>query len=179
MRSFVGNGIGKLTERAIKEGRKHPLYEAVLADTKAFYAKKCRENTGPYPGIPALLASLHSKGYQLAVVSNKPDAQVKTLCRDFFGGTITEAVGQQECVLLKPAPDSLLRVMQNLSSTAEETVYVGDSDVDILTATNAGVPCISVLWGFRDLPLLKEAGGKFFVNSPEEMNALFKKVFVH
>ncbi len=173
VRQFVGNGIGKLAERAVADGTENPLYEAVLADTKAFYAQKCRENTSPYPGILPLLKALREKGFQLAVVSNKPDAQVKKLCSDFFGGLIAEAFGQQSGVLLKPAPDSLLRVMDDLHSSKEDTVYVGDSDVDIQTAANAGVPCISVLWGFRDYPVLKAAGGTVFVKSPAEMNALF------
>ena len=173
VRQFVGNGIAKLAERAVMNGKSNPLYEAVLADTKALYAQKCRENTAPYAGILPLLHDLKEKGYTLAVVSNKPDAQVKKLCEDFFPGLIAESVGQQDGVLLKPAPDSLLRVMSHLHSSPKKTVYVGDSDVDIQTAVNAGVSCISVLWGFRDYDVLKAAGGNCFVHIPSEMSTLF------
>ncbi|MBQ8922518.1 MAG: TIGR01212 family radical SAM protein [Oscillospiraceae bacterium] len=173
VRQFVGNGIAKLVERALPGGTGSPDYERVLADTRALYAQKCRENTAPYSGIPALLDALRSRGLQLAVVSNKPDAQVKSLCQEHFGDWIAVAIGQQEGVRLKPAPDSLLHAMELLHCGKDETVYVGDSDVDIQTAANAGIPCISVLWGFRDYALLKEAGGTVFVKSPAEMTALF------
>ena len=173
IRRFVGNGIAMLAERAVENGRSNPLYSQVLADIKMLYAVKCRETTAPYDGIPELLETLKNRGFQLAVVSNKPDAQVKKLCKDFFGGSITEAVGQKEGVRLKPAPDSLLQVMKILHSEPYQTVYVGDSDVDIQTAANAGIPCISVLWGFRDYEFLKEAGGTVFLRSPAEMPALF------
>ena len=173
VRQFVGNGIAKLVERALPEGTANPDYDRVLADTRALYAAKCRENTAPYSGIPELLSALQEKGIQLAVVSNKPDAQVKTLCKEYFGDRIAVAIGQQEGVRLKPAPDSLLHTMELLRCGKDETVYVGDSDVDIQTAANAGIPCISVLWGFRDYELLKESGGTVFVKSPAEMTALF------
>ncbi len=173
VRRFVGNGIAKLVERALPEGTANPDYDKVLADTRALYAAKCRENTAPYSGITALIRTLHDRGIRLAVVSNKPDAQVKSLCAEHFCSKIAVAIGQQEGVRLKPAPDSLLHAMKLLGCSPDETVYVGDSDVDIQTAANAGIPCISVLWGFRDYDLLKEAGGRVFVESPAEIAALF------
>ena len=173
VRRFVGNGLAKLVERAIPDGCKNPLYEQTLADTRRFYALKCRENTKPYDGIPELLAALQQKGLRLAVVSNKPDAQVKTLCGEFFPGLIAAAIGQREGVPLKPAADPVLEALRLLDTSPADAVYVGDSDVDILTAQNAGIPCISVLWGFRDRPLLESAGGKIFAASPAEMIHFF------
>ena len=173
VRRFVGNGLAKLVERAIPDGRENPLYEKTLADTRRFYAQKCRENTKPYDGIAELLAALQQKGLRLAVVSNKPDAQVKTLCGEFFPGRIGAAIGQREGVPLKPAADPVLEALRLLDTSPADAVYVGDSDVDILTAKNAGLPCISVLWGFRDRPLLESAGGKIFAASPAEMIRFF------
>ena len=173
VRRFVGNGLAKLVERAIPDGCKNPLYEQTLADTRRFYALKCRENTKPYDGIAELLAALQQKGLRLAVVSNKPDAQVKKLCEEFFPGRIAVAIGQREGVPLKPAADPVLEALRLLDTSPADAVYVGDSDVDILTAQNAGIPCISVLWGFRDRPLLESAGGKIFAASPAEMIHFF------
>ncbi|HAM69588.1 MAG TPA: HAD family hydrolase [Ruminococcus sp.] len=173
VRRFVGNGLAKLVERAIPDGRANPLYEKTLADTRRFYAQKCRENTKPYDGIAELLAALQQKGLRLAVVSNKPDAQVKKLCGEFFPGRISAAIGQRDGVPLKPAADPVLEALRLLDTSPADAVYVGDSDVDILTAKNAGIPCISVLWGFRDRPLLESAGGKLFAASPAEMIRFF------
>lgn len=174
IRQFVGNGIATLAARAVPDGRENPQYDAVLADIRRLYAEKSRENTKPYDGIPALLTALCDKGYALAVVSNKPDAQVKALCKAFFGESIQCAVGNREGFALKPAPDSVLAVMQELGCAPEDAVYIGDSDVDVLTAGNAGISCISVLWGFRDKAVLEEAGASVFAHSPAEMGQFFQ-----
>ena len=173
VRRFVGNGIATLVQRAVPDGRENPKYDAVLQDIRKIYARRSLDTTAPYAGIPEMLNTLREKGYLLAVVSNKPDAQVKSLCRNFFGDCITAAVGQQEGVLLKPAPDPLYAAMRILGSTKEETVYAGDSDVDIQTARNAGLPCISVLWGFRDQALLEACGAQVFAHAPAEMAQMF------
>ncbi|MBP0970920.1 MAG: HAD family hydrolase [Oscillospiraceae bacterium] len=173
VRRFVGNGIATLVQRAIPDGRENPKYDAVLQDIRTIYAKHSLDTTAPYDGIPDMLHVLHQKGYLLAVVSNKPDAQVKSLCKNFFGDSIAAAVGQQEGVPLKPAPDPLFAAMRMLGASKKETVYVGDSDVDILTARNAGLPCISVLWGFRDQALLEACGAQIFAHAPAEMAQMF------
>ena len=173
VRRFVGNGLAKLIERAVPAGTDASARSAVLALTRQYYKAKCRECTRPYDGIPEMLRFLHEKGLRLAVLSNKPDAQVKTLCGEFFGGLITEAAGQREGVPLKPAPDALLAACEALGCSPAEVVYAGDSDVDIQTARNAGIPCISVLWGFRDRLFLEQAGGTVFVQTPAEMIHLF------
>lgn len=173
VRRFVGNGLAKLVERAIPDGRENPLFEKALADTRRCYAQKCRENTKPYDGITDMLAALMQKGLRLAVVSNKPDAQVKTLCDEFFPDMVAAAIGQREGVPLKPAADPVLEALRLMDTAAADAVYVGDSEVDILTAQNAGMPCISVLWGFRDRPLLESAGGTIFAAAPTEMIRYF------
>lgn len=174
VRRFVGNGIATLAARAIPNGTDNPAYDAVLADTRAFYAQKAREHTKPYDGIPELLAELHKNGYLLAVVSNKPDAQVKKLCAEFFGAYISVAIGQKEGVPLKPAPDPVLAALCALGCTASDAIYVGDSDVDVLTARHAEIPCISVLWGFRDRNVLEQAGATYFAHTPAEMGQFFE-----
>ncbi len=172
VRQFVGNGLGKLVERAIPDGKANPLCEQVLADTRKIYAQKSNDSTKPYDGIPALLHALLDKGYQLAVVSNKPDAQVKSLCKIYFP-EIPVAVGQREGFRLKPAPDSVQETIRLLACSSEDVVYVGDSEVDIQTARNAGIPCISVLWGFRSKQQLIDAGADCFAETPAEMLHLF------
>ena len=172
VRQFVGNGLGKLAERAIPDGLANPLYEQVLAETRKIYAQKSNDTTKPYDGVPALLQNLLDRGYQLAVVSNKPDAQVKSLCKIYFP-KIPVAVGQRDGFQLKPAPDSVLETMRQLGCTADEVVYVGDSEVDVLTAKNTGIPCISVLWGFRSKQQLLDAGAVCFAETPAEMLNLF------
>jgi phosphoglycolate phosphatase len=169
VRRFVGNGIMKLVERAIPDGTANPDYEAVCAETKRHYAAHCEDNTAPYAGILSMLQALKAAGYLTAVVSNKPDAQVRHLCDVHFSGLMDAAAGAAEGIRLKPAPDTLLRILDELHTAKEAAVYVGDSDVDLLTAQNAGIPCISVLWGFRDRDVLESAGGNRFAQTPHEI----------
>ena len=173
VRRFVGNGIATLVRRAVPDGTEDRKYDAVLRDIRQIYAVRCRDTTAPYAGIAELLHDLKQKGYRLAVVSNKPDAQVKKLCADYFGDCFSAAIGQREGVPLKPAADPLLAAMDTLGTDRDSTVYVGDSDVDILTAQNAGIPCISVLWGFRDEDFLIANGAQYFAHTPAEMVQMF------
>ena len=172
VRRFVGNGIDKLVERALAEGREHPHYAEIVSETRAYYSAHCTEHTAPYPGITELLSALAVQGFQLAVVSNKPDKQVKYLCDLHFGGLMCEAVGNRPDCRLKPAPDALWDLMKALRTDAPHTVYVGDSDVDVLTARNAGIPCISVLWGFRGKAELTAAGAVCFAENTQELEAI-------
>ena len=178
IRMFVGNGLGMLVARAIPQGSSNPLYPQILADTRKFYAEKSNETTRPYEGIPALLGALERHGIRLAVVSNKPDEQVKSLCRIYFP-TISVAVGQREGFRLKPEPDSVLESIRLLGCKPEEVVYAGDSEVDIQTARNAGIPCISVLWGFRSREQLLQAGAECLAETPAEMLNFFSPFFVY
>lgn len=178
VRQFVGNGLGNLIARAIPDGKQNPLYQTVLDEMRQHYAENSNRTTAPYDGIPELINALLARGYLLAVVSNKPDEQVKSLCQLYFP-SIPIAVGQREDVRLKPAPDSVLEAIRQLECTTADAVYVGDSEVDIQTAQNAHIPCISVLWGFRDAPQLLAAGAAHFVKSPAEMLGLFESFFVY
>lgn len=142
VRRFVGNGAARLLALAVPEGADP---EPVLACFREYYDVHCRVKTKPYDGIPEALAHLGTK-YPMAIVSNKPDPAVKTLCADYFPGIY--ALGECPGCPRKPAPDMVRRAMAEIG--VERCVYVGDSEVDVLTAQNAGVPCLSVLWGFRD-----------------------------
>lgn len=173
IRRFVGNGLARLVTRALPDGTEQTVVDTVLSETRAYYAQHCRENTAPYTGIPEMLHELAENGLRIGVVSNKPDEQVKALCRSEFGDLIEFAAGASEGFRMKPAPDSLLRCMQALACDQSCTVYVGDSDVDIQTAANANIPCISVLWGFRDKVFLKAAGAGIFAQSPDEICGFF------
>ena len=170
VRGFVGNGVAKLIERAV--GKEHLAEkENVLAAFRERYAAHCADKTAPYEGVISLLQTLRERGIKTAVLSNKPDAVVKSLSTRYFGGLLQESVGENEAagIRKKPAPDALYEVMKNLSADPETTVYVGDSDVDIQTAKNAGIDCICVTWGFRDRDFLEKNGGVYFVDAPAEI----------
>ncbi|MBO5240426.1 MAG: HAD family hydrolase [Clostridia bacterium] len=169
IRSFVGNGIANLITRAI--GYEHPHFSEVLQTFREYYGVHCKEKTKEYDGVTALLTELKARGVQTAVVSNKADFAVKKLAGEYFPDLLKEAVGENEAagIAKKPAPDSLLTVMKNLNAEKETTVYIGDSEVDIQTANNAGVDCISVVWGFKDETFLKENGAKTLVKAPREI----------
>ena len=169
VRRFVGNGVGKLIERAIPEGLANPQYEDVLATFRKHYMLHSLATTAPYPGIESLLHSLRSHGCNVAVVSNKFYNATVELCRHFFADTVEVAIGERENIRRKPAPDTVFEAMRQLGVSGEDTVYVGDSDVDVATARNSGIPCISVLWGFRDRDFLIEHGATTFVNTPEDI----------
>ncbi|MBQ8229229.1 MAG: HAD family hydrolase [Clostridia bacterium] len=169
--AFVGNGIVKLIERAI--GYEHERFGEILEEFKGYYKAHCADKTQPYEGVLALLEALQEKGVQTAVVSNKADFAVKLLAEEYFGGLIPVALGENEAagIRKKPAPDEVFAAMQTLGAEKATTVYVGDSEVDIQTAKNAGVDCISVTWGFRDERFLKENGAARLVNRPSEILA--------
>ena len=173
IRRFVGNGLAKLVTRALPAGIEQSVFENALSETRKYYAPHCKENTAPYPGIHEMLRTLSEKGLRIGVVSNKPDEQVKALCREEFGTMIEFASGAAEGFRLKPAPDTLIRCMEALGGDQFSTVYIGDSDVDIQTAANAQIPCISVLWGFRDKVFLEASGARLFAQTPSEILRFF------
>ncbi len=174
VRMFVGNGVPKLIERALPKGHGKETFELALKDFKEYYGQHCNDNTKPYFGINESLSCLKERGYKIAVVSNKVDFATKSLCRDYFGNLVDVAIGQREGIEKKPAPDSVFEAMKLLDS--KNAVYVGDSDVDIMTAKNANLPCIVVTWGFRDKEFLLESGGKIFAHSAHEMMDIIEKM---
>lgn len=171
VRQFVGNGVAKLIERAIPEGKNNPNFEKCLAIFKENYAQNMYNKTAPYNGIIEMLSNLKSKGIKIAVVSNKFDLAVKELCKKYFEGFIDFAAGENEAqgIKKKPAPDTVISVLNEFNYASEDAVYVGDSDVDIMTAKNSKMPCISVTWGFRDEKFLLENGATILINAPSEI----------
>lgn len=171
VRQFVGNGVAKLIERAIPEGKNNPNFEKCLAIFKENYAQNMYNKTAPYNGIIEMLSNLKSRGIKIAVVSNKFDLAVKELCKKYFEGFIDFAAGENEAqgIKKKPAPDTVISVLNEFNFAPEDAVYVGDSDVDIMTAKNSKMPCISVTWGFRDEKFLLENGATILINAPSEI----------
>ena len=169
VRSFVGNGVRRLMALCVPDGEDNPRFEECFAVFNEHYDAHCRDNTKPYDGIMKLLSDLTKKEYKLAIVSNKPDAPVKVLTREWFGNYISVAIGEKATVRKKPAPDTVLKALDELWSEKWEAVYVGDSEVDIATAKNAGVDCISVTWGFRDEAWLKENGATMIAHEPKDI----------
>lgn len=166
VRMFVGNGVKKLMERAIPNGIENPQFEDVYATFRQHYLEHNLDTTKPYEGIPELLAELKARGKKLAIVSNKFYAATQELARHFFPDTIEVAIGERENIKKKPAPDTVIEALRQLGASRETAVYIGDSDVDIMTAKNCDMPCVSVLWGFRDKEFLMEHGATFFVEKP-------------
>lgn len=169
VRRFVGNGVPLLIERAVPAGTDPEIRARCLADFKAHYEKNMYNKTGPYPGIPEMLAALRARGVKMAIVSNKFDAAVKGLCRRFYGEYIQVAIGESPNVRKKPAPDSVFTALRELGSAPERALYIGDSDVDVQTAKNAGLTSVAVTWGFRDRNLLKREGAQYIIDSPNQL----------
>lgn len=173
VRAFVGNGVKNLMLRAlgIKEPGECPQFEEVFAAFKAHYAVHSNDCTKAYSGVKELLQKLREAGIAMAIVSNKLDAAVKQLNEIYFAQDISVAIGENEAagIRKKPAPDTVLAALDELGVSAGEAVYVGDSEVDIATAKNSGLPCISVTWGFRDRECLVSNGAECFCDTPEEV----------
>lgn len=179
IRSFVGNGLMMLTRRAIAPETDETMIQTVLAEQKAYYKEHCADKTKPYEGIMQLLDELKKEGCKLAVVSNKADYAVQILCEQYFPGIFHMTVGEKENVRKKPAPDSVNAVLRELQVDRTGAVYVGDSEVDIETAENAGLEAVLVSWGFRDAGFLQERGAKRLVDTANELkNALINETFL-
>ena len=174
VRTFVGNGIHKLIERAVPEGSTENEIENVFDAFREHCLVHCQDKTKPYDGILSMLDTLKQKGYALAIVSNKADAAVKKLAADYFPKQITVAIGEKEGVKRKPAPDSVYEALRELGVEKGDAIYVGDSDVDIATAKNAGLPCISVTWGFREEAFLNAMKPDYLIHTPEEIFKILK-----
>ena len=171
VRRFVGNGVRVLMERAVPQGAENPQFEAAFQTFRTHYMQHSLDTTKPYDGILETLEALKAEGCRLAVASNKMMAATQELCRHFFRDTIEVAIGEHEAqgIRKKPAPDTVNEAFRQLGVGKERAVYVGDSDVDILTARNSGLPCISVLWGFRDRDFLIQHGAETFISAPSEL----------
>lgn len=172
IRHFVGNGVEMLIRRAVPEGTSEDRIQEVLAIFKIYYMHNSRNNTKPYDGIIELLEHLKRKGFKIGVVSNKFDKAVKDLCNNYFFGLIDVVIGESANVPKKPSPIGVLKTIEELGANPDKTVLVGDSEVDIETAKNAGIYSIGVLWGFRDEQTLIDAGADELVDSPERLEMI-------
>ena len=166
VRRFVGNGAARLMQLAVPQGED---WQQPLEMFQKYYREHCQNKTAPYPGIPEALQALSCP---MAIVSNKPDKAVKTLCAQYFPGIYAQ--GEAPGCPRKPAPDMVLAAMEKIG--VDRCIYVGDSEVDVLTAQNVGVPCLSVLWGFREEAQIRAAGGSWFCRHPRELPELLTKM---
>lgn len=171
VRLFVGNGVKKLVERAVPENASLEQQEKVLESFNRYYPEHCHINTKPYDGILELLQKLKSNGMKLAVNSNKPDYGVKELCKKYFDGIFDVEIGIKDGIKTKPSPDALNKILGLLNCEKQAAVYIGDSDVDIMTAKNACIHSISVDWGFRSKDFLKKNGAEKIVENCDELYA--------
>ena len=173
-RRYFGSGIKHALKCAVVPGTEEDVIEEMLPIFKEYYDKHCLDNTCPYEGIVETMKKLKDAGYKMAIVSNKIDSAVKELNDRFFSDSVEVAIGERDGIKRKPAPDMVEQALSELGSSKEEAVYIGDTEVDIETARNSGLPCISVLWGFREKEFLIENGASVFAETPEELiNALF------
>lgn len=171
VRAFVGNGAARLIGRAVPAGTDEATTRRVLDFYRPYYEAHAQIRTAPYPGVPEAMAALRAAGVKLAVVSNKPDGATRKLAARYFPGVFDAVIGARDGVAVKPSPDLLAEAMNALGVRPEETVYVGDSDVDIATAKNAGTDVLSVAWGFREETFLRAHGAKRIVRSAAELSA--------
>ena len=171
VRNFVGNGVRKLVERAVPPEYKadDEFIDKFYNDFSLYYNSHSDVKTSPYPGTLDMLDKLLENGFDIAIVSNKIDSAVKSLSAKFFGGRIRSAIGEKPSIRHKPEPDMVFMAMEEMGADKENSIYIGDSEVDIQTAKNAGIPCISVLWGFKDRNFLEDSGATTIVESMEEL----------
>ena len=172
VRGFVGNGLRKLIERATPADTDAAKIDAMLADFKVYYADHCADKTRPYDGVREMIARLRAKGILTAVVSNKVDEGVQELVKEYFPGLFDLAVGERPDVKPKPAPDMVFSALERMGVDIRDAVFIGDSDVDLKTAQNAGIDGIFVDWGFRTPEVLRSLGAEIVVSTPEQVEAL-------
>lgn len=171
VQQYVGNGTAKLIERAIPDGANNPNFEKCINIFKKHYSKNMFNKTSPYDGVIPMLEKIKSMNIKTAVVSNKFDHAAKELCKKYFYGLIDYCAGENELIgiMKKPSPDMISMVLNEFKIEPNDAIYAGDSDVDIITANNANIECISVLWGFKDKEFLINNGAKILISTPNEI----------
>jgi len=176
IRRFVGNGVKNLMELSIPGGLDNPRFEACLHTFKEYYSKNMQTKTRPYEGVRELLDTLGEAGMKTAIVSNKFDTAVKELNSQYFGDRIAVAIGESAKIHKKPAPDCVFEALLQLGSTVGEAIYVGDSEVDVRTAHNAGLACVAVTWGFREKEILIREGAEYIIDHPAELPGILQQL---
>lgn len=169
IKSFVGNGIYKIIERSVPKDIEKSVIDEMFIEFNNYYKDHCSIKTKPYDGIIDIMQKLTESGFNVAVVSNKADYAVKSLCDDYFGKLVKYSVGAKEGQRKKPYPDSVFDALNYFNCDVKDAVYIGDSEVDIETAKNAGIDLILVSWGFRDEGYLKSLGATYIIHSPSEL----------
>lgn len=175
VKSFIGNGVPTLIKRSVPKNTDHQQTEKCIEDMRTHYIKHSMDNTKPYDGICTLLKELRNNGIKTAVVTNKLEPVAQDLCKEIFGDAFTCVVGDNGIDKCKPAPDNVLRALNIIGSEASQSFYVGDSDVDMITAKNAKIESIGVLWGFRDKQTLVDSGADHIVNDTDELFSVIIK----
>ena len=176
VRRFVGNGVRRLMELAVPDGISRTDFEGCFEYMRSYYAVHSAEKTAPYAGILELLAELKKLEVPMALVSNKPDGPVADLAEQYFPGIFEVTVGDSPVRARKPAPDMPMYALEKLGVEQENAIYIGDSEVDIRTARNAGLPVVSVSWGFRDREELEKLAPEYLVDTPKELLCLLKQI---
>lgn len=169
IKSYVGDGIPKLIERAIPQGLENKNYSDALKLFSDYYNSHLTDCTHIYDDIITVFEKLKEKNCKIAIVSNKSDKYVKILSEYFFKNYVDIAIGESENIRKKPSSDMADYALSKLSKTTDTSVYIGDSEVDILTANNSSLPCISVSWGFRSKEFLEKNGANIIIDSPLEL----------
>lgn len=172
VKHFVGNGVGRLVRLSLPEKSTEEEVSVCLDEFKEDYRNNMRNKTRPYNGIMELLLDLNRYNYKIAIVSNKFDLAVKDLAKTYFGDLVPVAIGEAPDVKRKPAPDSIFEAVKELGSDLAQTIMVGDSETDVRTAKNAGIPCIGVTWGFRCRDVLRSEGADYLIDTPRELLTL-------
>ena len=176
VRNFVGNGAKNLIIRALPDGESEETISKTLSSFKEHYEINKTNKTAPYAGVCEVLSSLRESGCKLAIVSNKHDDAVQGLYKRFFSETCDFALGNCDFLPKKPAPDMILYALDKIGKTVDDAVYIGDSEVDVTTAKNTGIPCISVTWGFRSEDILKESGAEIIAHTPKDIITALKSL---
>lgn len=172
VKRFVGNGVRNLVRMSVPESCDEDEVTRVLEEFKENYKNNMQNKTRPYNGIMELLLDLNRFNYKIAIVSNKYDTAVKSLARTYFGNLIPVAIGESSEIKRKPSPDSIFTAIKELGADIESTILVGDSETDVQTAKNAGIPCIGVTWGFRSREVLRNEGADYLIDTPKELLTL-------
>lgn len=169
VKAALGNGVAHLMRQSLPDSISEAEFNTYLDEFKAYYGEHLQDYTAPYPGMLDVLDTLRAKGYKLAIVSNKIQEGITPLNKEYFGDRLPVAIGERPGLQRKPAPDMVLQALKELGSTQSESIYIGDSEVDVATAKNSGLLCIGVTWGFRDEQLHKDLGVKYIARKAEDI----------